>query len=67
MSTPDQDMPKRTLPMEETVTEALETSKVAQRVDTVALIVCLRRHNGKVGCCLKQRDGHALACRWRFP
>jgi hypothetical protein len=65
--TPDADIPKRTLPMKKTVSEVLETSEDAQRVDTEDLIVCLQRHNCKVGRCLKQRDGHALVCRWRFP
>jgi hypothetical protein len=43
--TPDQDMPKRTLPKIETVTKVLETSEVAQRVDNEGLIVCLQTHN----------------------
>jgi hypothetical protein len=52
--TPDQDMPKRTLPMIKTVTEVFETIEVGQRVDTEDLIVCLQRHTIKfvvvIGC-----------------
>ena len=65
--TPDADIPKRTLPMKKTVSEVLETSEDAQRVDTEDLIVCLQRHNCKVGRCLKYWQGHGLVCRWHFP
>ncbi len=58
--TPDQDIPKRTLPMKTTVSEVLETTEEEQRVDTEDLIVCLQRHNCKVGRCLKNWEGHGL-------
>ncbi len=64
--TPDQDRPKRTLPRMKTVSEVLET-EAEQRVDTEDLIVCLQRHNSKVGRCLKYWQGHGLVCRWHFP
>jgi hypothetical protein len=63
MRNTDADIPKRTLSMKKTVSEVLETSEDAQRVNTEDLIVCLQRHNCKVGRYLKQRDGHALVCR----
>jgi hypothetical protein len=64
---PSQDIPVRILPMKRRIRDILSLNETGQRVDRMDLIVCLQRHNCKMGRCLKEWKEHKICCRFKFP
>ncbi len=63
---PSQDKPVKILPMKRRIRDILSLNVSGQRVERMDLIVCLQRHNCKMGRCLKEWKEHKICCRFKF-
>ena len=63
---PEQDTPARRLPMKLKISDVLEVDVDEQSVDMDDLVVCLQRHNCRIGRCMKLIH-NMQCCRFKYP